>query len=173
VFARRALRLPWVAAYFIALALYGLTQGSLFGAAMSVAAGIACLGFLLLFAWAVGRTSLYTLTNKRVVLRIGVALNACINVPLKAMSSAALKGLEHGHGDIALGLESGRVSYFFLWPHVRPWRFASPEPMLRAVPDAASVAALLASARAELGPITQAEPGRNFDPINQPLGVAA
>lgn len=173
VFARRALHVRWVAAYFTALALYGVAQGSLFGVAASIAAGIACLGFLLLFAWAVGRTSLYTLTNKRIVLRIGVALNACINLPLKAMNSAALKGLEHGHGDIAVGLESGRVSYVFLWPHVRPWRLASPEPMLRAVPDAASVATLLASARAELGPIAQTGPSRAAETNNQPLGVAA
>ena len=32
-----------------------------------------------------------------------------------------------------------------LWPHARPWRLQQPEPMLRAVPDAARVAAILAA----------------------------
>jgi hypothetical protein len=33
-----------------------------------------------------------------------------------------------------------------LWPHARPWYFSPPQPMLRAIPDAAKVAGILASA---------------------------
>ncbi|MGA2129178.1 MAG: PH domain-containing protein, partial [Xanthobacteraceae bacterium] len=33
-----------------------------------------------------------------------------------------------------------------LWPHVRPWHVARPQPMLRAVPDALRVAETLARA---------------------------
>ena len=41
-----------------------------------------------------------------------------------------------------------RLAYTHLWPHVRPWRFAHPEPMLRAVPEAAKTAATLSAAGA-------------------------
>jgi hypothetical protein len=158
VFLRGALFGRWVAAYWVALALYGLTQGSLSGALTSAVAGLACMGMLVLFAWGVARTSVYTLTNRRIVLRIGVALTACINLPLKSLAAADLRPLETGHGDIALTLDGGRVGYAFLWPHARPWRFRSPQPMLRAVPNAADVASLLVAARARISPISRTQP---------------
>lgn len=158
VFLRGALHARWVGAYFVALTLYSLAQASLFGACISFAAGLVCLGLMALFALGVAKTSIYTLTNKRIVLRIGVALSACINLPLSRTAAADLRPLERGHGDIALTLASGRISYFFLWPHARAWRFASPQPMLRAVPEAADVASLLIAARAALGLIAQPMP---------------
>lgn len=155
VFLRGALHARWVAAYFAALTLYSFSQASLFGAGVSLAAGLALLGMMALFAWGVARTSIYTLTNKRVVLRIGVALSACINLPLSRTASAGLRPLERGHGDIALTLDGGRISYVFMWPHARPWRFSKPQPMLRAVPEAEKVATLLIAARSALGPVSQ------------------
>ena len=41
-------------------------------------------------------------------------------------------------------LGAPKLGYLALWPHARPLRIARPRPMLRAVPDAASVAALVA-----------------------------
>jgi hypothetical protein len=53
----------------------------------------------------------------------------------------------HGHGDIALTLAPGvRIGYVHLWPHARPWQVRWPQPMLRALPDSAHVATLLANA---------------------------
>ena len=50
-----------------------------------------------------------------------------------------------GSGDIPLALTPGnRIAWMLLWPHVRPWRMLKPEPTLRAIPDAADVAAILA-----------------------------
>jgi hypothetical protein len=171
LFARTGLHLPWITAYFAALGLYNLVQGSLFGLAMTALAGAACLGFLYLFAWGVARTSVYTLTNKRIVLRVGVALSACVNLPLKTMAAAGLRQVGRGHGDIAIALNGGRIAYFFLWPHVRPWRLKSPEPMLRAVPDAERVADLLASVRAAIGPVERASTEQQRGALA--LGVAA
>lgn len=170
VFLRGALHARWIAAYFAALTIYSLAQASLFGAAVSFMAGLACLGMMALFAWGVAKTSIYTLTNKRIVLRIGVALSACVNLPLARTAAADLRPLERGHGDIALTLDGGRISYFFMWPHARAWRFASPQPMLRAVPDAEKLATLLVAARSALGPIAQPipEPSRLV-----PAGAAA
>ena len=40
-----------------------------------------------------------------------------------------------------------------LWPHMRPWHYNRPQPMLRAVPDAAHLARLIAETRAQYGAI--------------------
>ena len=36
--------------------------------------------------------------------------------------------------------------YAVLWPHVKPFQFAKPQPMLRCIPQSDKVAGLLASA---------------------------
>lgn len=155
--ARTAFHTRWIAAYFAALALYGVASGSLLGAGITVAAGAACIGLLYLLAWAIAKTTVYTLTNKRVVLRIGVALNTCFNVPLKVVTGAEMRPLDRGHGDIALSIGKGRIGYALLWPHARPWRLKDPQPMLRALPDAQAVAEKLVRARAAIGPVAKGE----------------
>jgi hypothetical protein len=88
------------------------------------------------------------------VLRIGVALNACINVPLREIESANLKMLEGGHGTIVLTLKGApRLGYLMLWPHARSLRIIRPQPMLRAIPDAANVAAMLLKATQAVQPV--------------------
>ncbi|MCY7315507.1 MAG: hypothetical protein LH480_07775, partial [Rubrivivax sp.] len=53
----------------------------------------------------------------------------------------------HGSGDLPLSLiGEDRIAFMHLWPHVRPWQLARPEPMLRAVPNAQCVAQLLTDA---------------------------
>ncbi len=106
--------------------------------------GIAVLAGL---AWLFRRAACYTITTKRVLFQFGVALPMTMNIPLRKIANAALKTYRDGSGDIPLSVaESKRVSYALLWPHVRPWRLRAPEPMLRAVPDAAVVAAKLSEA---------------------------
>lgn len=106
-------------------------------------------GLLATMAWLSARTSVYTVTDRRVVLRIGIVLSVSFNLPYGRLESAALRPLAGGHGDIALTLAPpDRIAYLHLWPHARPWRLAQPEPMLRGVPEAARVAALLADALA-------------------------
>jgi hypothetical protein len=110
-------------------------------------AGLVGVGLLCLFAWLVARTSVYTITNRRVVLRIGVAISKAVNLPFAIIDGAALRQHGAGAGDIPLHLKTTtRAGYVLLWPHVRPWRWAQPEPMLRAIPNAGEVAALLADA---------------------------
>jgi len=104
-------------------------------------------GLLSLLAWAMARSTLYTITSKRVVLRFGVALPMTINLPFAKIASAALRENGDGTGDIPLTLtHATRVPYFALWPHARPWYFAPAQPMLRAIPDVSSVAHILAGA---------------------------
>ena len=52
-----------------------------------------------------------------------------------------------GKGDLVLSLAAtGGLGYLKLWPHVRPLRVNRPQPMLRALTGAESVARLLAGA---------------------------
>lgn len=146
-FAVSALKTRWVGAYFAALFALSAVGGSLFGMIATLVGAIVSLGLLVLFAVLVARTTVYTITNRRVVLRIGVALNACINLPLKLIAAADLRQLDKAHGDIALTLAGRhRLGYAMLWPHARPFRLAQPQPMLRALRDPDAVAQTLARA---------------------------
>ena len=111
--------------------------------------GLGALGLLTFLAWLVQRTTVYTLTDRRVVMYVGIALPITLNLPLTRIESADLRLFADGSGDLPLRLPPGeRVAYLHLWPHARPWRVSRPEPMLRSVPEARSVAALLAPALA-------------------------
>lgn len=140
--ARGAMRTRAVLLYFALLAIVALASGSIGGAIATVAGGAAALGLLNLLAWATARGTIYTLTNRRVVIRTGVAIPKCLNLPLSLIGSVALAERGDGTGDVVLAMTGPkRVGYLLLWPHVRPWRYTRPEPMLRALPDAAGVAA--------------------------------
>ncbi len=154
--ARTAFLGDWVAIYFAALMAWrladGLSQGAGFGAAFAHmlwlglvgAAALAVIGAL---AFATARTTIYTVTNRRVVLRIGAALTLTVNVPFRRIAGAALRKAGGDGGDVILSVGGAdRFSYLMLWPHARPWRMGRPEPMLRALPDAARVAAVLGQA---------------------------
>lgn len=152
--ARTALALPWVAGYFAVLVVIGLTTGSLPGTALTVFAGVLCLALLAGIAWASARSTLYTLTNRRLVLRIGIAFTKHVNLPLNLIGAADLRMLNGDKGDIALTMTvPAGIPYLMLWPHARPRNFRNPQPMLRAVPDAAAFAALLARTCAAVTPL--------------------
>lgn len=109
------------------------------------------LGLLCVLAWLSARTTIYTLTNRRVVMRVGIVLSITFNLPLRQVESAGLRPIQGDFGDIALVLAPGeRIAYLHLWPHVRPWQLKRTQPMLRCVPDAAAVGQLLTRAAAEV-----------------------
>lgn len=115
--------------------------------ALTTAAAAIAVGVAWVFARLVARTSCYTITDRRIVMRIGIALPVTFNIPFTILGSAGLRTYEGGAGDIPLALEgSGRIGFIHLWPHARPWRLARPEPMLRCIPDAQSVASIIARA---------------------------
>jgi Bacterial PH domain len=108
---------------------------------------LAALGILTTLAWLVAHTAVYTITNRRVVMRVGVVLTVTFNIPFKMIRSAALRINRDGSGDIPLALAgSDRISYLHLWPHARPWHVSRPEPMLRSVPDVLQVSEILSAA---------------------------
>lgn len=155
---RRVLHAELVALYFGGLILWILltpaadATGFLAVAAPAARvalAGLAALGVLTLLARAISRTTIYTITNRRVAMRFGVALPVTFNLPFKMIGSAGHRPFADATGDITLSLAGdGRIAYFHLWPHVRPWRINKPEPMLRSVPNSEKVAELLSKALA-------------------------
>lgn len=142
------------ALYFGAIAIWSVARGDINTAVAVSVFGAVVISLFTLFAWGVGRTTVYTMTNKRLVLRIGVALNTCINLPLSEIETANLKMLGDGHGNIVLSLKGmPRIGYFMLWPHARSLRIIRPQPMLRAIPDAQNVAQMLFKATQKIQPV--------------------
>jgi hypothetical protein len=154
--ARRAFHLRKLAAYFGALLVLRVAFLVSDGAAMAEALrstlgplALAALGLALvgLMAWLSARSTVYSITDKRVVMRIGIVLTLTFNIPFKRIAAAGLHLDAGGTGDLPLTLlGADRIAYLHLWPHARPWRLGKPEPMLRSVPQAALVARVLAEA---------------------------
>ncbi|MCW5612981.1 MAG: PH domain-containing protein [Rubrivivax sp.] len=154
--ALRVFHLRKLAVYFgVILALRAANAlydgGGALAAAKSVAIALPwCLLALALFAglaWLSARTTAYTLTDRRVVMRVGIVLSLTFNLPLRRLEGAGLRLGADGVGDIPLQLLRGeRIAYLHLWPHARPWQLKQPEPMLRCVPEAEAVAQRLRDA---------------------------
>lgn len=155
---KAALHIRLSAIYFGLIVIWAVSRGDLNTAIAVSVLGAVVVAMFTLFAWGVGRTTVYTLTNRRLVLRVGVALNKCINLPLSQIESANLKMLPDGHGNIVLDLKGApRLGYLMLWPHARSLRFVRPQPMLRAIPDARNVAAMLFKATQQVQSVAPAE----------------
>jgi hypothetical protein len=156
--ARRALHLRWLSVYFMLLALWRgaalagdgagldvIVQGSL----LVLLLGCVPIALLALYGWASARSTLYTITTRRVVIRTGVALPMTVNIPFALIGSAGVARHADGTGDIALRImPPHRVSWLALWPHTRSWHVSRPEPTLRAVAEPDAVAQTLGRALA-------------------------
>jgi Bacterial PH domain len=122
------------------------------------AAGLAIVYAL---AWLSACTTVYTITNRRVVMRIGIVLSVTFNLPLSRIATAGLHRYPAGTGDIPMQLENDeRIAWLQIWPHVRPWRVKRTEPMLRCIADVSAVSKVLAQAWSDARrlPLPQAQP---------------
>ena len=154
VVARQVFHLRMLAIYFVLLVSLRvgilLTSGAGFAVAAKSAALIAILGLIaaglfVLYARLIASTTLYTITNKRLVMRFGVALPMSINIPFSRIKSAHVKCFAGDFGDIPLTVDdTNRVGYLVMWPHARPWQLKRPEPMLRCIPNASKVSEIIA-----------------------------
>lgn len=150
--ARDAMMVQWVAAYFLLLAVWrGIVGWAEVDTARGVGAfvilmgmcAIAC-GLILLCSWVMARATVYTITNRRIAMRIGAALTVTLNLPYRWIGSADLQVKRDGTGTIALDLIGDtKFSYLVCWPHVRPWFMSSTQPALRCLPEAEKVARLV------------------------------
>jgi hypothetical protein len=164
-----AFRLREIAIYFALLMVWRggsmLYEGASVMPALDHAIAILPLAFgaiaiLLVIAITSARTTVYTITDRRIVMRFGMALPLTVNIPFTQIDAAAVGhhrgGLADGLGDITLSLGAGeRIGYLMIWPHARPWRYSRPEPMLRSLPNPDGVAALLADALAAHAGVAQ------------------
>ncbi len=154
--ARRAFHVRKLVVYFALLTVLRVavvasgpaTPGGLLVSALwMVLLGAVAIGLMTLMAWLSARAAVYTVTDKRVVMRIGIVLTLTFNIPFKRIAAAGLHLNANGTGDLPLTLSgSDRIAWLNLWPHARAWHLAQPQPMLRCVPQAAAVAQLLAQA---------------------------
>ena len=140
------------------------------------------LATLAALAWLYSRTTVYTITNKRVVIRFGVAMPKAFNIPFTVVQGAAVKTLPSGAGDLALTLKAdNKIAFAHLWPNARPWRLAAPEPTLRAIDKVQAAVAVLTSAMKAETPIEMVapapkpdrRPGRSLGGLAEPDATVA
>jgi hypothetical protein len=171
VLARSAFHIRKLALYFAVLVAYhGLSVAAADATAVDVLLALAwpaglsalALGGVWTLAWLSARTAVYTVTDRRVVMRIGIVLTLTFNLPLRTIETAAMRQGPAGHGDIVLALNGpDHIAWLHLWPHVRPWHLTRTQPMLRALPQVAEVAAVLQRA-------WSAQTGVAVEPLSAP-----
>jgi len=150
-----AMNLYWVAGYFLILTLWRLISlsdqvplpNAISGSTpMLIMGAFVCL-MLMLVAYVQARTTVYTITNRRVAMRIGAALTVTLNLPYRQIASANLDLGRNGTGSIAFDLlEESPVSFLMCWPHVRPWVTRRVQPTFRCITDAARISKMLGEA---------------------------
>ncbi len=125
----------------------GVAEGFLAGLALRLAMCALVVGVVEFLGRAVARTTVYAITSKRIVLKIGIVLPMTINVPLRALRDAGFGRFRDGSGQISLTLlPEQRLAYIALWPHCRVFSFTNPQPVLRGLRDGEPVASILRDA---------------------------
>jgi hypothetical protein len=169
--ARHVLRIRWIAGYFAVLAILAAITA---GAGAPVAARVVWILVLggVVAAMAAGyahltaRNTVYAITDRRVVMRVGLAFPAVFNLPYSKVGGAEVRAFRDGSGEIAFQLkDSGRIGFVYLWPHARPFRLAKPEPALRGLDPVEPVAKLLR------GALVDAQVGAEDAPDGEPTPV--
>ena len=152
---KESLNLVWVAGYFVFLAawrfvavvdLMPLGQAIWASVPFLFLGAIVCV-LLIGIAWTQAHYAVYTVTNRRVAMRIGAALTVTLNLPYTQIGAANLDLRKSGTGTVAFDLMGDtRISYLVCWPHVRPWRISPTQPALRCIPEAETIAAMISEA---------------------------
>ncbi|MGB5213415.1 MAG: photosynthetic complex putative assembly protein PuhB [Anderseniella sp.] len=147
-----------VVVYFGLLMVFQLATGIYDGATATVIAGdlavlaagtALCLVLLSGLAWGYSRSTIYTITSRRLVMRHGIALPMSINIPFSKIDAAEMVEHSNGTGTITTQITAdNRLAWLALWPNVRPWNFKSPQPALRCIENPQAVASLLATSMA-------------------------
>ncbi len=103
--ARRAYRADFIAAYFVALTVWSVWSAAELGWSAAALAGVKTLGLgaaalaiIAGLAFLSARTTLYVVTSRRLVLKVGIALPIFINVPFKDIGSASARVYRRRNG---------------------------------------------------------------------------
>lgn len=150
-----SLNLWWVVGYFVCLGLwrfvsvidvFTLSRAIAVSVPFLILGGITAL-MLMIVGYVQARSTVYTITNRRVAMRVGAALTVTLNVPFTQIENASVARGKSGTGNIALDTVGHTpFSFLVLWPHARPWHFAKPQPTLRSIPNVTEVSDVLAKA---------------------------
>ena len=170
--ARQLFHIRAVMGYFFVLAAWNLASthadgfranAAFISAFWVVLPALAGAAIIYAMAWIFVWTTHYTITDRRVIMQMGVAVPIALTLPLRQIEAADVRLYADGSGDIPLALGDQKLAYLLVWPHARPWRFKVAEPMLRCVPDARAVASVLSRALLAVSPSGEAiavEPAR-------------
>lgn len=114
----------------------------------SLLPALLALAILAVVARLQARAACYTLTDRRIAMRVGVALPATVNIPLAKIESVDRRLLADGRCDLVLSLEGGNpLGAALLWPHVRlGLRGREVQPVLRCLDDPETVSRRIADA---------------------------
>jgi len=154
----RAYHVRKVAIYFGVLILWRIAVGisnhhtvaAIAGSSvvLSVLAAVA-IGVLCLLGYLNARSTVYSITSRRLLLRHGVAVPLTLNIPFKMIEAADLRSFGDGTGDISFRIaREQRIGYLITWPHLRAGQISHPAPCFKALSDAAHAASLLGAALA-------------------------
>lgn len=140
-FTRRIMRLQWVLAWFLVLAVYRAygvgSHGGDFVSMLSAATGqlplaLFALGLLSCLGIAMARSTSYVISPRRLVFQVGVALPITFNVPVRFIDGATLRMHQKHAGDVILSLRKGsKVKALALWPHCQGWTGDSVQAVMR------------------------------------------
>jgi len=150
--AKRIFYLPHLFCYFLVLSLLsaGLqsdlltTKALMADFLLNMFLGTIAIVVLLSISYLVSSTTVYSITDKRLVMRIGIVLNLSLNIPFSQVQAAESKAYSDHSGDISIQLTPrNKIAYVHLWPHCRPWFFSAPRPRISCVKDVETVASVL------------------------------
>ena len=118
------------------------------------------------------RTTTYTLTSRRLIIRTGAAIPIHVNLPLERLQSADLREFSDGTGDIALKVSSGdRLYWLLLWPNVRSWWIRPLQPLLRGLNEPHVAAAALASVMSSKADVELGDFSSNYEASQNPTSA--
>ena len=134
--------------YFVISAFYAVSQLELAFSFSSflvryipfVISGVIAGIILYLLAYLIASHTCYVITEKRVVIRTGVALVFLLNIPLNKVVSIDKQSLTRGRGNLSFKSQfKKRIPYFSCWPSVKNGSFLEPVPAFRSVANVEEV----------------------------------
>ena len=108
-------------------------------------------------------STVYIITENRVIIKTGAALSFLISMPFKKIKEVNLQKRGGSVGTISFELFSEkRVPYISCWPSVRPWRFKKTQPAFSCIGSVDEVATTLRKT-AMTGNISLHDPRQNLE----------
>lgn len=99
---------------------------------------------LFILAFASAKHTCYVITDKRIVIRTGIALVFLLNLPFKNILSIDRQRLKNTRGNLAFTIQSKkRIPYFSCWPSVRGGSVLNPVPAFRSILDVQEIERLV------------------------------